>query len=253
MKILLLVAAFFFNLALAEEWAPDFLIVGAQKGGTSALYNLIIQHPKIVKQTGEIHFFDNHFEKGVEWYKKQFPPCPAGSIVGEKSTYMLHPLVPQRIHALFPKIKIMMILRNPVERAYSNYWFNVRKKLEFSSFEEAIQKELEQLAKGAVPPRLYSYLSKGNYADQIKSFLALFPREQILIISATDLREHPKKTLNRVYAFLGLSSFSVFVRDPHSKSDYPPMDPQMRKQLAEYFEPFNRQLEELLEVTFNWR
>ncbi len=256
--IFALVILLTFSRAEAEEaWAPDFLIIGAQKAGTTALYHLITQHPRIVKRRGEIHFFDWSFKRGVAWYKQQFPLRPSPEyLVGEKSPYyMFHPLVAERVHSLYPKVKIMLLLRNPVDRAYSQYWHNIRNNNESLTFAEAIEAEpsrLEGVAPNSYNHRNYSYLARGVYVDQIKSWLDLFPKEQILVLSAAELRKNPRDVLNSVFSFLGLNSYSVVVDDPESRSDYPPMDSELRKQLVEYFEPFNHQLEELLEVKFNW-
>jgi hypothetical protein len=248
-----------------NDWAPDFLMIGAQKAGTTALYHFIIQHPLVVKRTGEIHFFDVQFNRGIEWYKNQFPLRPSPQyVLGEKTPfYLFHPLAAQRVHALFPKVKIILLLRNPVDRAYSQYWYNVRMKRELLSFKEALGAEKERLADEkqqllqnplykSYNFRHYSYLARGIYVDQIKSWLSLFPKEQLLILSSTDLRENPEKVLNKVFSFLEIHPYSVQVRNASKHSQYEPMDPTLRKQLSDYFEPYNRQLEKLLGRTFNW-
>ena len=98
-----------------DAWAPDYIIVGAQKSGTTVLFSYINDHPMVLNKSGEIHFFDVQFSKGIEWYKKQFPKKPSSEYrIGDKSPYyFFHPLVPQRVAEMFPNVKIIMILRNP--------------------------------------------------------------------------------------------------------------------------------------------
>lgn len=244
---------------------PEFLLVGAQKSGTTALFQLINQHPKVVKKNGEVHFFDINFHRGLNWYKRLFPKRPQKDhIVGDHSPYYLfHPMVPERVFSVAPKMKIIMILRNPVDRCYSHYWHNIAKKLEHLSFEEALNAEPKRLQ--GRKQRLiqfpfykshqyqhFSYLARGIYVDQIQSWLSYFPRKQILILKSQDLRKDPIRVLNKVFSFLKLKPYTVDVRNPEAHSNYPPMETEMRKKLVEYYRPYNQKLEELLGMQFNW-
>ncbi len=250
------------------SWAPDFIIIGAQKAGTTELQALINQHPMIVKKRkgarGETHFFDLQFEKGVKWYRSQFlPRTEMAKIIGEKSPYyMFHPLVPERVHSLFPKTKIIMILRNPIDRAYSQYWHNVtRYKRENLSFEEAIAKEEARLSgeekKLLTDPSYkspnhqhYSYLARGRYLPQVKLWLSFFPKDQVLILNSDDFRIKPDKVMTQVFNFIGLDKCPLVYSN--KKSEYPPMDPGVRKKLSDYFRPYNVALEKHLGRKFNW-
>ena len=258
-----------FQIPLAAEnttnWAPDFLIVGAQKSGTTALYRYLKNHPQIVKKSGEVHFFDRSFNRGVTWYQNQFPSRQKQrTIVGDKSPYYLfHPLVPKRVASLYPHVKIIMILRNPVDRAYSQYWMNVRMDAEPLSFEEALKAEPTRVAgekekilsdqsyNSHAYPR-YSYLARGIYVEQVKRWLSFFPRKQILVVSSSDLRRDPDNTVKKVFAFLGLSHYPMKNWDAEKRNDYEPMDQVTRRHLSDYFRPYNQQLEALLGITFNW-
>lgn len=249
----------------AEEWAPDYLIIGAQKGGTTVLHDCIQQHPQVVKKPGEVHFFDVSFAKGPQWYKERFPPRPQPDhLIGDKSPYYLfHPLVPERVHSLYPHVKILIVLRNPVDRAYSHFWMNKRKegKEPLETFEEAIEAEQMRLAGSEAKikkhpnfnskeHRVYSYLARGKYVKQIKRWMEYFPRKQILVISSTDLRNQPAKTMKKVYTFLGLAPFVPRVRVTHS--NYPPMNPETRTRLSNSYRPYNEELEKLLGRQFSW-
>lgn len=245
-------------------WTPDFLIIGAQKAGTTALYDFIKQHPKVVKKKLEVHFFDINFFLGVDWYQAQFAERPTPDhIIGDKSPYyMFHPYVPERVHSLYPKVKIIAILRNPVDRAYSQYWMNVRSANETLSFEKALKAEHKRLKgendniKDPTYPcrnhRRFSYLSRGIYVEQLRNWLTYFPREQLWVISSDDLRNDANTVLNQIFEFLGLPPHQISILHPDKHSQYEPMDPNLRKSLVEYYRPYNEELEKFLNMKFNW-
>lgn len=256
---------FFTSLQAKEEWSPNYLLIGAQKAGTTALFDYINQHPFVVNKTDEVHFFDTHFTKGKEWYKSKFSKRPDNRyVIGDKSPYYIfHPSVPERVHSYYPGIKIIAILRNPVSRAYSQYWFNRHRNLEELSFKEAINAEPTRLAGemeniladpeySGMRYRRKSYLARGRYAEQLERWYALFPKEQIFIVDADDLRNDPQGTLNKVYAFLGLEPHALDLSHNDAHTDYPPMKAGMKKRLQDYFLPYNEALEALLNRKFNW-
>lgn len=249
----------------AEKWAPDYIIIGAQKSGTTPLYHFLKQHPQIVFKKGEVHFFDLMFAHGSRWYKNRFDKRPTPQhLIGDKSPYyMCHPKVPERVHSLYPNVKIIAILRNPIDRAYSHYWHNQRAKREPLSFKEAIAAEPERLAgekeKLMKDPkyksnnyRRYSYLERGHYAEQLKRWLEFFPKEQIMVISSSDLRNKTEEVMQNLFTFLNLPSFTpkAYKSGAHK---YPAMNPEVRKELAAYFQPYNEELEALLGRKFNWK
>jgi hypothetical protein len=248
-----------------SDWQPDFLIIGAQKAGTTALRKFLNEHPNVVKKTGEEHFFDLHFSNGVDWYQKLFPlRNDTQYIIGDKTPYYIfHPLVPQRVYSLYPDVKIIMILRNPIDRAYSQYWMNIRSQQEDLSFEEAINAEESRLAGEeelffkdeyylSHKHRYFSYLARGAYVTQIKRWLDFFPREQMLILKNEDLKKHPDEVMKSIFAFLGLSDYHPSLPREDKHSNYKPMSAETRARLVEYFRPYNRQLEELLDIKFDW-
>ncbi|HEY9295730.1 MAG TPA: sulfotransferase domain-containing protein, partial [Phormidium sp.] len=166
------------------ECQPDFIIIGAQKCGTTSLYEYLIQHPQILAASKkEVHFFDLNFAKGVDWYRQQFKPVSQKSITGEASPYYIfHPLVPQRIYQLFPQVKLIVLLRNPVERAISHYYHEVRLGFEDLGLEDAIAQEPARLegetAKILADETYYSYnhqhytyLSRGVYVEQLNNWM----------------------------------------------------------------------------------
>lgn len=245
---------------------PDFLIIGAMKSGTTSLYHYLIRHPKIIPASRkEIHFFDVNFNKGISWYKSRFPllsNSKADCLTGEASPYyMFHPHAPRRICRTLPQGKLIVILRNPVDRAYSQYGFI--KGIKASSFEKAIQKEKKRINKAKENMlrdenfnssfyRRHSYLSRGIYVDQLRAFKYYFRRNQILVLKSEDFFENPQHVLNRVCRFLELpkhnfTNFSVFNRRQYSS-----MDPSTRKELVEFFKPHNKRLYKFLDEDFGW-
>ena len=119
---------------------PNFLIIGAQRCGTTSLYNYLIQHPQIVPSSKkEVHFFDLNFHLGQSWYEKHFPEVSDNILTGEASPYYIfHPLCPKRIFDYDPSVKLIVILRNPIDRAYSHYRHIVRLGHEPLKFEDAL-------------------------------------------------------------------------------------------------------------------
>ncbi len=254
---------------------PDFIIIGAQKGGTTSLYNLLIGHPCIASAlVKEVHFFDKNFMKGITWYKAHFPSFlykyyakkmhGLNFITGEASPYYIfHPHAPKRISEIVPRVKIIVLLRNPIDRAYSHYHEEVRREREPLSFEDAIKREWERI-NGEMGKMLedenyysfnhqyYSYLSRGIYVDQLKVWMNFFPKEQILILKSEDFYSYPETTLRRVVEFLNLPGWDPKDYRKYNESKYPKMNATTRKYLIDYFLPHNQRLYEYLGMDFEW-
>lgn len=182
---------------------PHFIIVGAQKAGTSALFKALVAHPKVVKGVAkEIHFFDIQFHRGRLWYESCFPASAPGGdetiVTGEATPYYLfHPHAPRRCAEVLPDVRLIALLRNPVDRAYSHYHHEVRRGRERLSFDEAIRQERERLADTAskllADDRAYSYahqhfsyLSRGLYGEQIAAWRRHVAADRMLI-ATTDV------------------------------------------------------------------
>ncbi len=237
---------------------PNFLIIGAQKSGTTALYNYLSQHPDIVlPYKKEIHYFDYNFSKSIFWYRAHFPRLKAGQITAEASPYYLfHPLAPARVKKVLPAVKLIVVLRSPSQRTYSHYWHEVRKGFEKLSFAEAIEKEAERLAGEeekikkeknyySFAHHHYSYLARGVYIKQIKRWRKFFSPQQILILGYTDLLNNPPAILDQVFSFLNLKPCPIKPVKPPA-SNYPPLEPELKQYLDNYFKSFNEELFEYL-------
>jgi hypothetical protein len=231
---------------------PDFVIIGAQKGGTSFLYHLLTRHPLVEPAARkELHFFDQPelFDNGAGWYRRCFPRLGSKdgqrSITGEATPYYLFdPPVAKRMAEIVPKARLIALLRNPVDRAYSHYQMQVKRGTEPRTFEEAMEQEHS------------SYVSRGIYVDQLLRWFEFFGKEQMLILKSEDFFERPVETLKVVLAFLDLPDWqpeaSELQQRRHVGTYKQKMDPSTRQRLEAYFEPYNQRLYECLDVDFGW-
>ena len=266
---------------------PDFLIIGGQRCGTSSLYYYLTEQPGVISaSTKEIHFFDDFYTNGLKWYRAQFPTVPYKKYIenvrklhfltGEASPYYLfHPHTPARIKAALPDAKLIVLLRNPIERAYSHHWLEVMGKYESLSFEEAIRSEqertvgeLDKMLKDenyqSYNHRRFTYLARGVYIDQLQYWMDYFPREQFLILKTEDLYTHPASIVRQTLEFLGVPSTEIDTNREYkkykvpSKTGYkakdstPKMDSHTRAYLVEYFEAHNARLYEFLGRDLEW-
>lgn len=256
---------------------PDFIIIGAQRCGTTSLYNYLTKHPHVVSSyKKEVHFFDVNFKNGIGWYRAHFFPSfsykyyvkqisKQDIVTGEASPYYIfHPHAPKRILETVPRAKLIALLRNPVDRAYSHYRHEVKLGVETLSFKDAIEKEEERL-RGEMEKMLedenyysfnhqhYSYLSRGIYVDQLKTWMNLFPKEQILILKSEDFFNDPPAIFKQVLEFLNLPSWELKEYRKYNVGWLAEkMDATIRKRLIDYFEPHNQRLHEYLGVNFGW-
>jgi Sulfotransferase domain len=265
---------------------PEFLIIGVQKGGTTSLYRYLEQHPRVASAFAkEVHFFDNHthdykYGKGLSWYRSHFAYnlskfypsfIPRSNLVtGEASPdYIFDVHAPQRIAEALPQAKLIILLRNPVDRAYSHYMHNVRaawdRKREPLSFEEAIAAEPIRL-QGEKDRLLqdthyfsynymhYSYLQRGIYADQLQTWFRLYSPEQLLILGSENFFTNPQAYFKKVLEFLKLPDCELpQYQSFNARNERESMlSEQTRWQLKEYFKPHNDRLYQLLGNDFGW-
>ncbi len=230
----------------------DFVIGGTQKGGTSALDSFLRQHSQICMPgtRKELHFFDRAEEdKDYKKYHANFRPQPSHQILGEASPiYMYWETAPYRIWNYNPRMKWILTLRNPIERAFSAWNMETKRGNETLSFAEAIDREPER-CREALPlqHRVYSYVDRGFYAHQVRRLFNIFGRDNCLIILNEDLRKEHEGTLRRVFAFLKVDNAkipppaNVFDQEYEGK-----MADEVRKRLGESFHFDVKELELLL-------
>ena len=267
-RIRLQTAQIWRKLSASRRTLPGFIVIGAQKAGTTSLFKTLRQHPAVVPAfKKEIKFFDCNYVLGLDWYRAHFPyqsEMKAGCLSGEASPhYIAHPLTPQRIARTLPEVKLIALLRNPVERAYSHYQLNVRRGREPLSFEEAIEKEPDRLRKVLEVITLdesyplynflhYSYLNKGLYAEQLQRWFEVFPRHQILVLQSEVFFAQPEQSFAQVLDFLQLPAWAPEKFKAYNIGRYAAIDPHLRQRLQAYFEPHNQRLFDLLGETFDW-
>lgn len=253
---------------------PAFLIIGAQKGGTTSLYHYLARHPLVVSSRDkEIGFFslDEKYRQGYGWYHAQFPLpylLKKGTQAFEATPeYLYYPECPERIHRYDPRMKLVVVLRDPVERAYSawNMFRNFRndpvhyRLTEERSFEDAVAAEMGFLeGRGAgVAPLERSYVRRGLYFEQIERYLRYFPREQIFITENDLIRSDRAGVLAEISRFLNLpawdwssvgkGSFNVGRYEGEAMPD------RVRMLLADFYRPHNEKLFQFLGVRYDWQ
>jgi len=229
---------------------PGFLILGAQKAGTTALYAYLRWHPGVTGPAWkEVSYFDRHYSRGVHWYRGHFP---------------LRPGAPERVRATVSDAKLIALLRDPVDRALSHYHHEVALGREPLTFEEAIEAEPERTRgeeeRLAREPGYfshawwdYTYLARGRYAEQLERWLAVFPREQLLVVASDELAAEPGETYARVLEFLGAPAHALGSYPRVYEQRYAEMRPDTRRRLAEHFAEPNRRLCELLGRDLGWQ
>jgi hypothetical protein len=249
---------------------PSVLIIGAQKSGTTSLFNYLVRHPDVLPSLRkEVHYFDFNYGRGLNWYRAHFPfahQLRRGTLTLDASPYyQVHPLVPQRAAQLLPGAKLVALLRNPVDRALSHYQHEVRGGREPLSFAEAIEREPERLA--GEEKRLredpsyysynhhrYSYMQRGLYVEQLRRWVEHFPRSQLLVLQAESLFAAPAEVAAEVHRFLELQPHKLELKKPFVQVGYDrQMPPELRTRLLKYFEPYNRELFQWLGKEYDWR
>lgn len=187
---------------------PDFLGIGAQKAGTTWLHQVLDRHPDVcmARQRKEVHFFDRYFDKGPDWYRGFFGDCDSRAVSGEITpAYLFDERCSERIHHLMPNVKLMAILRNPIDRAYSQFKFAIREMDYDGWFADFIRDHPDAV-------------ERGFYYQQIARYLALFPREQLLILIFEDLIAEPEVEIRNVCRFLGIDENRI-ADDAHDKAN----------------------------------
>lgn len=271
----------------AASRSPGFFIIGAQKSGTTSLQRYLSAHPDAYC-IGETHFFDFHFDRGMDWYRGLFAPYVERKVLGEKCPeYLFHHGAIRRMAEVIPDARLLVLLRDPVDRAYSQYWHARRTGEETLSFEDALDTEDERVAAGAWN---FAYTRRGRYLPQLQRVCEEFPRENLSVHIFEDMKRDPAGVFADVCRFLGiddrvrpesLGTVANRYRRVRSKllwdllvrrggwtrsrriraklrraltreASYPVMDPRTRERLAATFEQDNVALARWLERDLSW-
>ncbi len=256
---------------------PDFVIAGAQRCGTTSLQNVLTQHPNITsaRLMKGVHYFDTAYDRGADWYRTHFPTrayarwkersTGAPLRVGEASPYyMFHPLAPDRIKATLPGVKVIVLLRDPVERTISHHKHETRRGNETSSLEDALDQEASRIAGEAdrirnepfynsFPHQTYTYMSRSRYAPQVAGLFDRFGRDSVLVLQSEAFFEDPKGIYLRALTFLDVPHW-VPEDFPHiNATASSKVAEATRARLIEEFREPNNELAELLDERFAWQ
>lgn len=259
---------------------PTFLIAGAARSGSASVFRALSEHPAIghpfLRGSREVHFFDNNYGRGLGWYQSHFPfrgqMERAARAVGVKAPlafesgiyYMFHPLAPERIKRDLPDVKLLVLLRDPVERAFSMHSHSVSFGYEKETFERALELEDGRLAGEAermvadpayysFSHQHYSYRSRGRYIEQLEHLEQLFGRDRIHVVDSMDFWASPAPTFDGMLGFLGLPN-AGYPDFQHMNARARPaaMPGSVRSALEEHYRPFNQRLAEWLGREPSW-
>ena len=233
--------------------APSFIIIGAQKGGTSSLFHYLKYHPQIKRPIKkEMQFFNSNYSKGANWYLAHFPFKSLTHITGEATPdYIFDEYTPERIKELYPHIKLIALLRNPIERAYSAYHMNRRLGVDpRPTFDEAVTFEINHIDSNSElnlsEKNNFLYLSRGKYAKQLAHWLDYFDRDQLLVIGSNWFYSNTEEALLKIYEFLDIKPLLPPVLKPINVGSYPPLSNKLYAELKAYFH------EDLLQLKKDW-
>ena len=255
---------------------PGFLIAGAQRCGTTSMYRTLSQHPAIVKAVLHkgVHYFDMNYERGIGWYRAHFPlrwtarpdrTSGSQALTFESSPYyMFHPLAAERIAHDLPEVRLVVLVRDPVERAYSAHAHELARGFENEPFARALELEDERLLGEAErmrkDPRYLSlnhqhhaYLARGRYAEQLERLESLFGPDRVYVVDSGDFFTDPEPVYDALLDFLGLRHHGYPEFERHNARPRSPMPAELRARLEDYFGPYDEKLAGWLDRTPSWR
>ena len=254
---------------------PDFIIIGVGRGGTTSLFHYLGQHKCIRKSAyDEIGFFDDNFHLGLNWYRSMFPTkFTKQSIEKKYGKFMTYEVTPwyirrpwdaKRIHDLLPNIKLISVLRNPVDRAYSHYHLSRRILGLTTSFEDIVEDDIKRIKdyreNGGKIDDIYfktivqnSYLARGFYAEQLEKWYEIFHRDQIFVIQSEELSAKTQDAMNKIFNFLDLQLQIIPNLEKVNTATYPQMNQNTRSKLLKFYSNYNKDLFDLLNCEFSWQ
>lgn len=254
---------------------PSFIIIGAQRSGTTTLYRMLSEHPSVIRPTVSkgIGYFDLNYDRGPRWYRGHFPLAPLGGsrpagasrMTFESSGYYSHhPLAIQRLTEDLPGVKLLMMLREPVDRAYSAHRHELNRGFESETFERALELEPERLD-GEVEKmrndpgyqsyahRHHAYLGRSRYSEQVARIHTAVGKDRLHLVDADRFFARPHQEFEEIQRWLGLPLWQPEKVVAWNAQPREPLELRLRERLTNYFEPFDRQLEEAAGISLSWR
>jgi hypothetical protein len=268
--------------SLTASWRPlpDFLVLGTKRGGSTSAWRYLIQHPQVMpmvtrwENLKSPHYFYWHYDKGPDWYRGHFPTVAARAVAqrrlgrpvvtGESSPYYLFdPRVPARVAADLPDARFIVLLRDPVKRAYSHYWERVDNDVEPLPFDQALAAEEQRVAgeldRMSAEPYYYSrahdwytYRERGIYAPQLRRWFEAVGRDRVLVLVSEDMYRDEQAAMGTMAAFLGIEGTPIPDTTQHNYRPCEPMAPEVAAELREFYAPHNAELAELLGRELPW-
>lgn len=260
---------------------PDFLVIGAKRGGTTSLHHYLAEHPGVLplfpspEKIKGTYYFTDHYDRGDRWYLSHFPTRATRQrvarrlgyqpVAGDNTPYYLyHPLAPARAAELVPDARIVALLRNPIERAFSHYKERRANGTEPLDFESALDAEESRCAGEheriladptyvSFAHRHQSYVDQSRYAPPLERWFAAYPREQLLVLPAEELYRDPQRVFDQVCAHLRLPPVALRAPRAHNAEPSPGIEPRVRARLSELLAPDIEAVEKLLERDMGWR
>jgi hypothetical protein len=264
---------------ITSPWrmTPDFLVIGGQRCGTTSMYRTLSQHPAVLKAVRHkgVHYFDTDYDKGMSWYRAHFPLQRTADQVERRlgvrpqtfesaPYYMFHPLAAERIERDLPGVKVIVLLRDPVERAYSAHAHELARGYEDQDFETALALEdsrLEGEAERLIADPHYrshahqhhGYLQRGRYVDHLERLEKVFGRDRIHVVDSHRFFTEPEPVYDDVLEFLGLPQTGYPTFEQHNARPRSPMPAELRERLEAHFEPYDERLVSWLGYPISWR
>lgn len=259
----------------AARLEPSVIVVGAQRCGTTTLYRVLSEHPDIVRPTFSkgIFYFDINYAKGPRWYRGHFPIAavarrrvagPEPVAFESSGYYSFHPLAAERIGRDLPGVRLVLMVRDPVERAYSAYKHEFARGFETETFERALDLEAERL-EGEVERmvadpgyesfdhRHHAYVTRGQYAEQVERLQAAVGADQVYVMDADDFFADPVPQVAALFEWLGLTPWTPEGVEQWNARPGDGLTPELRARLREHYEPHDARLAELTGRTPSWR
>lgn len=248
-----------FIYSIKNERSVDFIIMGVQRAGTTSLAYNLSKHPDIYidsnkdPEKSEVHYFDIYLHKGLNWYKKKFNykfKC-----VGEKTPDLINiPYTFPIIQSVNPYVKLIIILRDPIARAYSAWKLEVSRDREFRSFEQAINDELSApiLNNHTFYTIEKKYLQRGLYSKYIIELMKWFPRQNLFFILFDDIRDDPAPIYKKLYKFLNLKHIDQKITKEHVSIDKTMLKEEFKDNIKDYFEDDVNQLQKIINRKIHW-
>ena len=246
---------------------PDFVVIGGQRCGTTSLFESLSQHHDIEPSfSKEVHYFDLFHERGLDWYRAHFPLASrmSGSVCFEATpNYLSSVHAPGLMHAVMPDTKMIVLMRDPVERTHSSWKLRVYEGSDDRPFVKAVEEELagvtvtyedvlDDRRQHMARAMRWSYVEKSRYAEHLTRWFEVFDRDQFLILESEALFANPADGLASIEAFVGIDHDPTVTLPRSNFTAASSIDPPVRQYLTEYFAPHNERLTELTGLTFTW-